>query len=108
MAFEHAWELVFCPAGPLVTTHTPPELRPAGVPVWTHDTRDRRVWREAIASTKDAWRRAYELEPPTRGEQALSALIGFSDGESITTATAPPRITPRAAADPGGNRGATA
>jgi hypothetical protein len=104
MAFEHAWELVFRPAGPLVTTHTPPELRPAGVPVWTHDTRDRRVWREAIASTKDAWRRAYELEPPTRGEQALSALIGFSDGESARLPSPPPCSPPSRSSRPMSDR----
>jgi len=35
---------------------------------------ERDSWRVAFAETEDAWRRAYDREPPTRAERALSTV----------------------------------
>lgn len=47
---------------------------PEGAILWPRDTWDRRVAYDALASTREGWRRAYEGEPAPRRESALRAL----------------------------------
>jgi hypothetical protein len=89
LSFEEAWETVVRPGrrgrgrGAVVTTRTPLAKRPELCVIWPGDTGDRNAWREAVEETKDAWRRAYLGEPPSRLELALSVLCGvIDDGES--------------------------
>lgn len=70
--FDVFWAAAVLPPGPLVTRH---QKRPrSGCVIWPRDTYDRRNSIEAILWSRDAWRRAYEHEPPTRGERALAML----------------------------------
>lgn len=48
-----------------------------GAVLWPRDTRDRRDAYEATCAMKEGWRRAYEKEPPTPAERAMSALRPF-------------------------------
>lgn len=86
--FEVFWREVVRPGKPPITfrTEDPPmrwsELFGRPLPtvvVWPTDTGDRNECREAAEYAREAWRRAYEGVPPTRGEQALALLAPLLD-----------------------------
>ncbi len=74
-----------------VSLDTPKETHAAGVPfdrVWSaslraasHGAPDLAV----LGETRDAWKRAYDGEPPTRGEIAAGELVAWllDDGEDV-------------------------
>ena len=70
--FDEFWAAAVLPPGPLVTRHR--KHPPSGCVIWPRDTFDRRNSIEAILTTRDTWRRAYEGLPPTPGERALAML----------------------------------
>jgi hypothetical protein len=70
--FTEFWDQVIRPDRPLVTRHRPDP--PTDCVIWPRDTFDRQNARKAIMETREAWRRAYEGETPTRGDLALQAL----------------------------------
>lgn len=74
LSFDEWWEEAIRPGRGAVTPTTPGGRRPAGCVVWPNDSFDQRTWREAILQSKEAWRRAYDREPVTRGDAALRLL----------------------------------
>lgn len=76
--FEEFWMEAVRPGrkqGRITTAHPDP---PAGAVRWPSEWSEGTQWREAVVATKEAWRRRYEGEEPTRAESALVEL-----GDSI-------------------------
>jgi hypothetical protein len=70
LTFEEFWREAVRPGLPLVMTNTPEP--PAGAVRWPSDRNDR-------VESEQAWRRAYNREPPTRAENALAFLADALD-----------------------------
>lgn len=77
MGFMAAWVLAVRPHMPvLMSTAKAP---PAGAVLWPTDTTERIAWRQAIADSRDVYRRAYEMREPTHRERAVVTLVGVLD-----------------------------
>lgn len=95
VSFDAFWERAVRPGrSPLITTET--ENPPPEAVVWPRDSSDRANAIHATKSAKEYWRRAYDREPPTRGERALTLLLGLTgdpggsmEGGGVSLATAP-------------------
>lgn len=56
---------------------------PATAIIWPSDTTDRAAEQAAVEAMREAWRRAYEGLPPTRGERAVLALHSIAFGQDV-------------------------
>lgn len=79
-SFDDFWAEAVRPGKPPVTTRKlgpNGELTdgiPAGAVIWPSDTGDRTVEQGAVEAMKEAWRRCYNGEPDTPGDQAAKVL----------------------------------
>lgn len=72
LSFEAFWrEAIREGKPPVMTNRADP---PSGCVRWPTDTNERVSWQKAIGEMREGWRRAYEREEPTPGEQAVLML----------------------------------
>lgn len=74
LSFDEAWEEAMRPDKSIVMSTS--RGAPAGAVRWPTDRSDREAWRWALVSSKEGWRRAYEMQPMTPQERAISELAG--------------------------------
>lgn len=87
-SFESAWQEAMRPDKSIVmsTTHD----APMGALRWPTDRYDRDAWRWALGASKEGWRRAYELAPPSPQEAAVVWLAEMLGGlEDASTVAVP-------------------
>lgn len=72
LSFDEFWSRSMRPQMALVMVTDPDP--PVGAVRWPTDRNDRVAWRGAILEMEAGWRRAYDREPPSRGERALALL----------------------------------
>lgn len=77
LSFEEFWSEAVREGKPLVMTNHPKP--PEHCVRWPTDRNDRLSWAQAIADTKDGWRRTYERIEPLPRERAV-AVLGDSIG----------------------------
>lgn len=79
LPFPEFWDRAIRPGLRVITWKVPEARRPHGCVVWPNDTLERRIARASVLEVRDAWRRAYDREPATRGERALTLLSPLLD-----------------------------
>jgi len=81
ICFDEFWERAIRPgAKPRVNVET--QDPPPTAVVWPRDSYECANALAAAAASKDTWRRAYDLEPPTPGDRALAILAGIVKEEA--------------------------
>jgi hypothetical protein len=96
LSFEEFWGLAVFPTWPdgkprkvTMRTDDPPMFAIA----WPNDTEERKLWRNAIIGTKDAWREGYERDRSgrrLRGVRAIAPILtvasGLAEREAVASA----------------------
>lgn len=99
LTFEEFWERAVRPDKPALTPRRLGKGQYADLDqaiIWPSDTAERTDAQEAMARSIDTWRRAYNLEPATAGDQALAYLYAIwaeKDSGGIEAGRAVPLAT---------------
>jgi len=86
LSFEEFWQRAVRPGKPALTPRRLGKGRYkdlVGAIIWPSDTAERTDAQEAMLRCKAVWRRAYNREAPTQGDQAVAQLYAIwaeSDG----------------------------
>jgi hypothetical protein len=80
LSFDEFWERAVRPRQPALTPRRLGKGRYkdlVGAVIWPSDTAERHDAQEAMYRCRDVWQRAYNLEPPTAGDQAIAMLYAI-------------------------------